>query len=354
VRITEEIRVPSEQLTSFAADVLTAGGLDSREAGVAARWIVYANLRGVDSHGVVRLIQYSDSLAQGEVNPRPAVTEQRGTGPWALIDAGGGYGFAPAIRAAELAAELAADHGLGLVGVRNSHHFGMAASYAERVAELGSIGIVSTNGTRVMAMPGALEVVAGNNPLAIAVPRRPPNRPLISDMAMTASAYGKIRLAAAEGRELPAGWALDSQGLPTTDPVVALAAAMLTPMGGHKGFALAVVLEALTGVLTGSPFGSEASGHLHHGGGNGHLMVAIRTDLFLPRSAFEERLEAMLAEILAAPVREGSAPIRLPGDPELAWLAERRRQGVPISLDLLRQLDELGARLGVGPLRGDA
>jgi len=328
---------------------MTAAG-----AAVAAHWIVNANLRGVDSHGVVRLLQYTDSLVRGEVNPRPDVTETRGDGPWALIDAGGGYGFGPAIRAAELAAELAAERGVGLVGVRNSHHFGMAASYAERIAERGSIGLVTTNGTRVMAMPGALGVAAGNNPLAIAVPRRPPNPPLISDLAMTASAYGKIRLAAAEGRPLPPDWALDSGGRPTTDAAVALAAAMLTPMGGHKGFALAVVLEALTGVLTGSPFGSGASGHLHRDGGSGHLLIAIRVDLFQPEAEFQDRLESMLAEVTATPMADGVAPLILPGDPEQARLAERRREGVPISPDLLRQLNELGRARGVGPLHETA
>lgn len=342
--------LPAAELEAFAERILTASGMTAGDAAAAAANIVYANLRGVDSHGVVRLVQYSESLRGGEVEPRPEVEVVWQENACALVDAGGGYGFVPGRRAAELAAEAAGRFGIGVAGVRRSHHFGMAAAYAEHVARKGSIGIVATNADTVLAPPGALRAVVGNNPLAIAVPRRPPAAPLIVDMAMSESAFGKIRLAAAEGRPIPEGWAQDAAGRPTTDAAIALEAGMLAPMGGHKGFALAVVLEALTGILTGSPFGSAASAHRHAKGGVGHLVIALRPDLFVAGERFYTDLERWLAEVLATPVADGRPALVLPGDPERRQEAARRRDGIPVSEALLGRLQALAGELGVAPL----
>ena len=155
--------------------------------------------------------------------------------------------------ACDLAAELAGEHGMAVVGVRDSHHFGMAGLYAERIAEAGLVGIVTTNAQPIMAPPGIASPLLGNNPLAIAAPRAAPHPPLVLDMAMSQTALGRIRLAAAEGRPIPEGWALDEQGQPTTDAGRALAAGLLAPTGGHKGLALALMIDVLAGVLTDSP-----------------------------------------------------------------------------------------------------
>lgn len=343
-------KIPAAELEALAERILGACGMAGPDAAAAARQIAYANLRGVDSHGVVRLIQYSESLRAGEVQPRPRVEVVWQENACALIDAGGGYGFVPGRQAAELAAAAADRFGVGVAGVRHSHHFGMAAAYAELVADRGSIGIVATNADAVLAPPGALRAVVGNNPLAIAVPRQPPRAPLIVDMAMSESAFGKIRLAAAEGRSIPASWAQDAQGRPTMDAATALAAGMLAPMGGHKGFALAVVLETLTGILTGSPFGSAASAHRHPEGGVGHLVIGLRPDLFVSRDRFYADVERWLAEVLATPVGSDRPGLLLPGDPERLQEAARRREGIPVSEALLSRLEALAGELGVAAL----
>ena len=339
-------QVTADELRNFARTVLVGIGLDEAGADVAAGCLVEANLRGVDSHGVLRLIQYHRSVSSGEVNPRPSVEVIRSGGPTALVDAGGGYGFVPALRAMEVAVEVAGVHGIALVGVRNSHHYGMAALYAERATAVGLIGVAMTNTGPVMAPAGVTRPIAGNNPIAFAVPRRPPAAPIVLDMALSGTAFGRIRLAAAEGRPIPLGWAHDASGEPTTDAAAALAASLLAPMGGHKGYGLSVIVEVLTGILTGSPFGRESDAHSHLAGGVGHLFIVVRPDLFGERKVFEESVEKLVRELKTAPARPG-AEVLLPGEIEQRIRAERAIKGVPVSVELARQLESLAKALGL-------
>ena len=345
--------IAADDLRDFTRRVLVGIGLDDPGAEAAAGCLVEANLRGVDSHGVLRLLQYSQSIAAGEVNPRPAVEVTRSVGPTALVLAGGGYGFVPSRMAMDLAIELAGAHGIGLVGVRDSHHFGMAAYYAERASARGLIGIVATNTGPVMAPPGVTRPIAGNNPIAFAVPRRPPASPVVLDMALSGTAFGRIRLAAAEGRTIPLGWAHDASGEPTTDAAVALAAGLLAPMGGHKGYGLSLIVEVLTGVLTGSPFGSRSDAHRHREGGVGHLFGALRPDLFIERRVFEDSVEAFVGELKHAPAQLG-VEVLLPGEIEQRTRVERSLRGVPISVELAAQVDALARSLGLAVRLSDA
>jgi len=333
------------RLTDFAEGLLAAIGLARDESRVVAACLVEANLRGIDSHGVLRLIQYASAIERNEVNPRPQIRVDRSHPSAALVDAGGGYGFRPAQVAMDLAVELATASGVGLVGVRNSHHFGMAANFAERASSAGLIGIVTTNTGPVMAPAGVTTPLVGNNPLAIAVPRRQPAPPLVLDMALSGTAFGRIRLAAAEGRPIPIGWAHDREGRPTTDAAEALAASLLAPIGGHKGYVLSVMLEVLTGILTGSRFGLNADAHSHLEGGAAHLLIAVRPDLFVDREQFLESVEALVAQLRSAPTGEG-VEVLLPGEVEQRTREQRAAAGVPLSDNLAGQLDELAARLG--------
>ncbi|MDQ6901329.1 MAG: Ldh family oxidoreductase [Candidatus Dormibacteraeota bacterium] len=335
----------AEHLSQFAEGVLAAIGLVGDEARLMADCLVEANLRGVDSHGLLRLLQYADAVQRKQVNPRPEVRVERVRPSAALVDAGGGYGFRPAQIAMDLAVELASASGAGLVGVRNSHHFGMTAIYAERASSVGQIGIVTTNTGPVMAPAGVTTPLVGNNPLSIAVPRRPPAPPLVLDMALSGTAFGRVRLAAAEGRPIPSGWAHDRQGRPTSDSAEALAASLLAPIGGHKGYILSVMLEILTGVLTGSRFGLEADAHSHVDGGVGHLLIAVRPDLFVDHERFLESVEELVAQLRSAPTADG-LQVLLPGEVEQTTRAQRAAAGVPLSDELAVQLDGLAARLG--------
>jgi LDH2 family malate/lactate/ureidoglycolate dehydrogenase len=341
--------VGAEPLEAFAAAVLEAGGLIPEDARLTARSLVQANLRGVDSHGVLRLIQYVRTLQAGAVKARPTVRVLQADTVTALVDADGGYGYRPARLAMDLAVERARLHGVGVVGVRNSHHFGMAALYVIPPAEQGFIAVMVTNASPLLAPAGGREARVGNNPWAFGIPRRPPAPPLVLDMALSQVALGKIRLAAAEGRPIPPGWALDREGRPTTDAAEALRAGLLAPAGGYKGFGLALVAEVLAGVLTGSPFGLAADAHGRPAGGVGHLALALDPGRFGPREAFLDGVERLAADVLATPLAPEADRIELPGDPEYRREEERRTHGIPISDELAGQLVALARELGVTP-----
>ena len=339
--------IDANTLQAFAEAILEAAGLGEEDARVTAECLILANLRGVDSHGVLRLIQYSDSLAAGEINPTPNVRVIQRRGATALVDADGGYGFRPSRLAMELAVELAGEVGIGIVGVRNSHHFGMGAIYPLEAAAKGAIGYITTTSSPILAPPGGKQPVVGNNPIAWAVPRRAPNPPIVLDMALSQVAFGRIRLAAAEGRPIPLGWAYDSRGLPTTDAAEALRTGLLAPVGGHKGYGISVISELLAGVMTGSPFGLQSDAHSRRQGGVGHLLIAIRPDFFLDLETFYDGVEELVAQIKAVPLAEGADAVYLPG--EIEWNTEqvRRREGIPISDELAHKLGSLAQRLGV-------
>lgn len=341
--------IPAEPLEAFAAAVLEAGGLAGEDARLTARSLVQANLRGVDSHGVLRLMQYVRTLRAGAVNPCPTVRVLQTDTVTALVDADGGYGYRPSHLAMDLAVERARQHGIGVVGVRNSHHFGMAALYVTPAAERGFVAVMVTNASPLLAPAGGREARVGNNPWAFGIPRRPPARPLVLDMALSQVALGKIRLAEAEGRPIPEGWALGRDGRPTTDAAEALRAGLLAPIGGYKGFGLALVAEVLAGVLTGSPFGLAADAHGRREGGVGHLALAIDPGHFGPPDAFLDGVERLAAEILATPPAPGAGPVELPGDPEYRRYDERRARGIPLSDELAGQLVALARELGVAP-----
>lgn len=340
-------RADASQLRRFAERVLSAAGLAQEEVSVTAEGLVAASVRGVDSHGVLRLPQYADCLRSGEINPRPRVRVVDRRGSTALVDADGGYGYRPSLLAVQVAVEIAGSMGIGMVGVRNSHHFGMAAIYTIRISEAGMIGVVTTNGTPVMAPIGGVRTAVGNNPISCAVPRTPPHPPIVLDMALSEVAFGKIRLAAVEKRPIPLGWAFDSHGRPTTDPDEALRAGLLAPAGQHKGYGLSVIVDVLAGILTGSPSSTDASAHGRREGGVGHLVLAIQPGVFVEPDRFYGGVEQLVARIKAVPLAEGARGVFLPGEPEWNTAQARLKEGVPISDELAERLVALARQLGV-------
>lgn len=339
--------VRESQLREFADRILIAAGMAAADAEEAAYCLVLANLRGVDSHGVLRLTQYADTLAAGEVNARPDVRLVRRTGASALVDADGGYGFRPMRLAVRTAAELAREAGIGLVGVRASHHFGMAATYAAELTREGMIAIILTNSLPVLAPTGGADPVLGNNPMAFGFPRGAGREPIVLDMALSAVAFGRIRLAAAEGRPIPLGWGRDGEGRSTTDAVAALAASALEPIGGHKGTGLALAVELLAGALTGSPVGLASNAHAQRGGGVGHTVIAVDPGVFVGAEAFAGAVELLAAEVKGVRRAQGVDAVHLPGEIEDACMRARRSNGIPLTNELAEQLGALARRLGV-------
>lgn len=339
--------VDAAKLKRFAADILKAAGISDEDAEVNAECLILANLRGVDSHGVLRLIQYVNSIKDGHINPRPNVRIVSRRGVTGIVDADGGYGFRPSYMAVDLAVELAEEMGAGVVAVRNSHHYGMGAIYPMRAAEKGFIGFITTTSQAILSPPGGRRPVVGNNPIAWAVPRRKPLPPIVLDMALSQVAFGRIRLAAAEGRPIPEGWAFDRQGRPTTDAAEALSAGLLAPVGGHKGYGLSVISELIAGVMTGSPFGFNSDAHANAKGGVGHLVMAIRPDFFIDEQEFYQQVEELVRQIKSVPLAEGADAVYLPGEIEQATFEQRSRDGIPVSDELAAKLTGLARKLGV-------
>jgi len=319
------------------------------DAAAAAACLVLADLRGVGGHGVFRLMQYTDSMAAGEIELRPRVRVLRRAGATAVVDADGGYGYRPALMGMDMAAGLARRSGVGCVGVCNSHHFGMAATFALRAAGARSIGLVTTNSLPQIAPPGGAEAVVGNNPYAVAVPRRGRRRPIVVDIALTEARFGAAGVASLAAQPLAAGLALDRQGMPTTDPQAAMASGILTAIGRQKGYGLSVAAEVLAAALTGSPIGLDSHCHRLAGGGVGHLLLAIDPDHFIPRQRFDAAVETLCAQIKETRGSADGGEAFLPGELGFRTYERRLREGIPLPSALVGELRRLAGALHVRP-----
>lgn len=347
IRMTE-VRVNARDLARFAAELFKRGGLSDEDARVVAEDLVEANLRGVDSHGVSRIPAYLERIRRGLLNPRPQIKVKRITPAASLVDGDDGMGFLAAHRAMDEAVELAKTSGIGLVGVHRSSHFGMAALYVRQALTAGYISLVFTNASPAIPVWGGRTAFLGTSPLAAGVPAGK-EQPFVMDMAMAVIARGKIRLAAMHGEPIPPGLALDKDGNPTTDPRKAFEGVCL-PFGGHKGAALAMLMDLLAGVFTGANFGGEVKNfHSDHSAPQnvGHLMIAMRPDLFMTRERFEDRMDTFVSRVKSQPRAQGFEEILMPGEPEDRKAEERRRTGIPLSEKVVRMLREEALRYGL-------
>ncbi len=340
-------RVDPERLRAFSAAVLIRVGLPPADADLVVDTLVQADLWNHQSHGVMRLRPYVERLRAGVVATvtRPELVVDAGA--VAVLDGCNGVGQVVAARAAREAARRARAHGVGAVAVRGSNHFGTAAYFTRLVLPDGCIGILTTNASPAMAPWGGREQAVGTDPWSVAAPagRHPP---LVLDIANTAVARGKIHLARQQGLPIPLGWVLDAAGEPTTDPAAALTGVIL-PMAGHKGYGIAVVMDVLSGVLSGSRFGAAVHGpyQTEHPGGVGHLMLALNIASFLPLAEFTARMEALIAELKAVPRAPGVEEICYPGELEARSEARHRREGLALPERTLADLGTLAAETGV-------
>jgi LDH2 family malate/lactate/ureidoglycolate dehydrogenase len=303
----------------------------------------------VDSHGVIRLKIYTEHLKAGgfkaDVSPI-AIKKDEAT---ALLDAQQGLGQVAAMEAMRMAIAMAAKSGVGVVAVRNSNHFGAAAFYALEAARAGMIGLATTNAGPSMAPTGGCERRLGNNPVAIAVPamRHPP---IVLDLATGAVAWGKIFLAQQEKRKIPTSWALDKHGQPTDDPGVAADQGLIQPFGGYKGYGLSLVLDILSGVLSGGGFSTAVNGlyeDIAAPSQVAHTCAALRIDSFLPLEEFGARVDAMIDLMHSSRPASGTDRIYVPGEIEAETERRRQTEGIPLSEALLDELQRLGAELRV-------
>jgi LDH2 family malate/lactate/ureidoglycolate dehydrogenase len=343
-------------VAAFGASVLRAAGARPRDAEIAMRVLVEANLQGVDSHGVARLPFYVRRMVKGLINPRPRPRVVRARGACALLDADNGLGVLVGTAAMERAIRLARRFGVGTVVVRNSNHYGAAGIHCELAAARGLIGLSSSNGEACLPPWGGRRPFFSNNPFALAAPTR--TFPVVVDFATSVATRGNLMLARQTGAPIPEGWALDAEGRPTTDPAAAASGSLL-PIAGPKGYALAMALEILCGLLGGGAYGPGVKSLFANWTdptGTTHFFQAIDPEALLPRRVFLDRMDEMVAQIRAAPRAEGGEAIRAPGERRHRLRAERRRRGIPLHPRIAEELEglarEVGARARLRPLPG--
>jgi ureidoglycolate dehydrogenase (NAD+) len=310
-----------------------------------AETLVWTSLRGTDSHGIARLPVYVERLRAGAINVRPRPSVARRDGAVAIVDGDHGPGQVAALFATEVSIELARERGVGVVGVRRSGHFGAAAYYAMRAAEQGLVAMAMTNTEPLVIPYGGARRALGTNPICLAAPT---GRGVFNlDMATSQVAINRIFNARDEGRPIPPGWGVDQRGEPTTDPAAVDAA---VPLGGYKGYALALMVEVLCGVLPGAGV-REGVGDLYSGSPSrqdtGHFHLALDPERTVGRERFASVLDGLLADLRAIPPAPGFDEVLVPGDPEDRARAERERSGVPIAPALWGTLCTLSDDLGV-------
>jgi LDH2 family malate/lactate/ureidoglycolate dehydrogenase len=340
-------RFSPEALMAFITAVLERLDVPADDARETAECLLLAELRGVDSHGLVRLPVYAKRLQAKVVKARPNITVHSPFPAVALVDADNALGPVAGTRAMETAIDLARTCGVGFVGVRGSNHFGAAAFYVEKAVRQGFIGCANSNAPPNMAAFGGKERFLGTNPLAIGIPAGQ-EMPLIFDASSSIAARGKIINAAHRNVPIPEGWAIDPQGLPTTDPHAALKGAVL-PFAGPKGSAISFIIDIMCGVLTGASFALHLNTleNLKAEQNLGQVFTAYRTDLFLPADEFARRMDEILRMLKAAVPAPGVPRVLAPGELESATESKNRELGVPLPEEVVKQLVDLGGQVGV-------
>ena len=343
-------RVDHRKLTSFVSSAFTKLGVPKGDADIAAQGLVAADLRGVDTHGVIRFNPtswYVKWLRDGEMNPAPSIRVVSESPASALLDGDRGIGMVIGRRAMELAIRKAGESGVGIVAVRNSRHFGMSANYAMQALAHDMIGIAMTNASRQVVPTFGREPRFGTNPICLAAPALE-EKPFVLDMATTTAAAGKLELAARQGRSIPAGWALNEMAESTNDPRVAQKARRLLPLGGsreggnHKGYGLAILVEILCGVLSGTVTALNSNQDPR-----GHFFGAIRVDAFRPAEEFKRDMDRLIRELKSTPPVNGQDRVYVAGEIEFETAEERAAKGIPLLGSVVQGLKDVGEQLGV-------
>ena len=340
--------VTASQLTEMVAGILRHQGLPPEDADFVAASLVEADLRGVHSHGVLRLPRYARELREQITNPRPQIRVLDEGPAWARVDGDGGMGPLVGRYAMQVGIAKALSAGSAVVTACRSRHFGSAGFYALMAAERGLIGMAMTVASPRLAPTGGKQPLFGNNPISLAVPGDQ-QFPLLVDFAAGRTGAGRLELAAASGQSIPEGLARDLDGNPTTDPAVGLAGAIV-PIGEHKGYGLTLMIEVLAGLLGGAPyFGvgrAQVAEHMR-GKGIGHFFMVIDPARFMPLPQFKAAVSRMAAGIKRSPCSPGVDEIMVPGEPEARLRRERLEAGIPMAASTMSRLRQLATECGL-------
>jgi hydroxycarboxylate dehydrogenase B len=334
-------------LERLTRDIFAARGVPPDDVAWVATMLVRANLRGHDSHGVIRVPQYAAALKSGTLNPKPQMTLVVDTPTIAILDGDGGFGQVVARRGIGLAIERARTQGLAAVALRGANHVGRLADYAEMAAQGGLIGLLWANargGLNVAPWGGAARRL-GTNPHAIAVPGPDGVVAMSHDFASSVWAEGKLRVKFNRGETVPPGIMLNGRGEPSNDPreYYTEPPGSLLTAGAHKGFGISVAVEILGGILSGAGAASGEPSVFR----NGTLMVCIDPVRFLPLAEFHAQVAGLLDWVRSAPLAAGAKEILIPGEPEARMERERRAGGVPIEDTTWQQIQQAAEEVGV-------
>ncbi len=333
------IRIPAADIRAFISTLFERLGVSSPDAIIASDVLVQADLRGVDSHGVNNLFQYIDPLRSGDLNPRPIVTAITETPTTVLLDGDGGMGLVVGVKAMELCIAKAHQCGVGIATVRRSRHFGMAAYHSMLGLKHNMIGFALTNNSSPGILPtyGSAPMMS-TNPISMAAPTGR-DIPFVLDMATSVVAFSKIGAALTKGEKIPFGWAVDVAGNPTSDPQKAWDGRRILPLGStpegssHKGYGLAVLVDILSGVLSGGCYGNLATRNPPSDPrireSSSHFLMALRVDVFRPLEEFKAAMDDMLGALRDSAKAPGHDRIYTHGEKEHECSQDRTRHGIP-------------------------
>ena len=340
----KEYRLSVEGLRDFSTRVFMANGLSAENAATISDCLITADLRGVSSHGIVRVKSYLERAKKEHWNPDPKLSFS-GKGAICTLDGDDGFGSLVGTAAMHKAMELAREHGVGICSVRKSSHFGMASYYSLMAAKEDMIGFCCTNGVSNVAPFGSKEGMLGTSPFAFSAPVKD-SAPFSLDISCSVSAHGRVTNAKREGKPIPEGWAIDKDGYPTTDPAEALKGFML-PFGGHKGSGIAMVIDFLCGILNSGNTSKHVRQDPSIGPGIGHFFLAIDISAFEPLDEFKERALSFVTEMKNAAPAPGVKELFVPGEQAAKKTDYNLTHGIIVGEGGLKELAEVAERLNI-------
>ena len=345
-----------ERLESFIQSVLTGLDVPLDHARICSQRMIEADLRGMHGHGIFRLPPYCQRIEAGGYNLRPAIKIKRETPVSAVVDGDNGLGQVVVTQAVDLSIQKAKENGMAWVGICNSNHAGAGGVYAAMALPHDLIAMYMAIGNANHMPPwGGVDLLLSTNPIAFAIPTGQ-EPPVVLDMATTNASYGKVKVAAQKGEELPVGWMVDRKGQALTDPK-RIKDGFLLPIGEYKGYGLNFVIGALAGVLNTAAFGSaviDFNKDFNTPTNSGQLIFTMRPDLFRDMAEFKAEMDMRIQEIRNSTPMEGADPIRLPGEMALKNEKNMRSRGVPVAGPVLLQLREIAHKLGLPDRLDDA
>lgn len=324
-----EVVIQQEDLKTLVVNKLMDAQVSEEHAEVVADVLVHADLRGVSSHGVLRTEHYVKRMSEGGMNADPQFNVERKGSAGALFDGDNGMGHVITKEAMDEAIKLSKENGIGIVGVVNSSHCGALSYYAEQAAEENTISMIMTHTDSAVVPFGGAEPYFGTNPIAYGFPAHK-HKPIILDMATSNVALGKVLHARETGKEIPDNWGVDEKGAPVTDPNLVK---HLLPTSGPKGYGLGLVVDVMTGVLTGSAFGPNIStmyGDYNNYRHLSHVIVTVDPGLFIDKEEFLSNIDKMIDELHAVKPAEGFSSVMVPGEPEQIKEETRKEEGIPV------------------------